>query len=487
MLRRIAALLLACLLCPVVSFGETQITVTPIAQYSATKGLQMQRYANLVALRLEDEFYLMDASGNIVTEQGYYNIATYLSGYTHPYTECTIAPDEPLNRYGILDGTGKLITTDTYGTFFFLSDRWFVAQVLEPASGEQADYVDSRYIRSDIFHEGKLVASFDRAHYGSCAAFGDYLYMSKSSNGTDSTDMVIHASGACTEIEESGYYTYYEYNGWYSSDKGRWHSGSQQLAFVPECTLTKDEVDRWLCYDGNGHFIDLQGNIVASTDLLEGAYRSVVDVFCDKYIQVYHQGQYHLFDMQGNRIAQAANFAGGLDDGPKGEPMSLGYLLCEDAEGNLYYVDANGQNPTGFTCPREEIDYNCTNLSLPFLYSRDPDDDQYVVYTAAAGKLDTIYEGVLKDTASAACRLLGVKKDGKYGVIDLYGNTVIDFIYDDIIISLDGTLVAAKIWDGDHLHVFSAAYTEGPAACRSCGAARPSMDYRFCPLCGTPY
>lgn len=507
--------------------AEVQTSATVVGEYEKWGSTTMLEDFGLVAVRVGKDWGLMNVNGEIATEQSYTSFYVNTDDW---YAQAVVREAEGINVKAILDADGKEISTEYYGWVDGLTDRWALGLVMEDAASEPYDhYVGYRVKQADIYYRDKLLCSLDRAQYkAGFYCYGDYLYL---------PDAVVDCNGVRTEItdEDYAYYRSFEYV-WHSDRQAYWHWGSGQYAFVPGCTLTSDEVESALMYDGRGNIIDLQGNILFNSALLKDSSRKVLPLSQDKYFSmtgnVFGQAaEWYLFDVQGNVIAA------GQDIGDRYDPTSIlasGYQIYVDFDGFLRYSDAQGNAGCEFTLRSTAATEDSVNYNLPFIFYQNTETGKYTVISAAAGKLSVEFDEVMPYDHrgwAAGSRILGVKQNGKVGAIDMYGNTVIPFEYESIMMSEDGTM--AVLDTKDSYVVYRIEYVDGAAAgaaeaerqaeeavadadsdwhcdacdrendmnfcpgcgaarpeemtCEGCGYERPDVGYIFCPNCGQKF
>jgi len=452
-MKKLLSLLLMLTLCAgwlCTATAELETTATKVLTIHPNSSPSMQRTANLAVIRIGESTHFFDIDGQQLTTDGYSGYTYDYHQYSSTYTICGLKTKDPLNNMGVVNKQGVLVTDECYGNVEFFSDKWFAAVVLRDADKGINDYASSyghvQIERVDIFFEGKKITSLKREQFGTATARGDYLYMtphvhSSSNRGSHAvitpTGAYLPASSGVFEYElrfDANYEQYY------------FHTGSQQKAFVPDCTLTTDEVDGCILYDGNGNFIDLQGNLLFSSELVKRRVGSeVLSLYQDRYVLLYTPDDYFMFDITGNLIARSDTFIGtGVSNRAWSAFMATGYQLLVGSNGTLCFVDAQGQLVLDTGVARADA-RACGNI--PFVLVQDASTSKYTVYTPVAGKLATVFNDVNPDGYSAHSRILSMVKGRKFGVIDLYGNTIIDFIYDQLIVSIDGTMVVATRTD----------------------------------------
>lgn len=459
-MKRILATLLAllCAVAPLAAFTEMQAEPTLVFTIDGRNNSLPELYpmANVISVRNDRAYRLLDLNGSPIDMEPVLGFPSS-SSYEEKNSNIAFFAAEGSNGQGIMTSDGRVISVRNYGDVETLSDRWIAGVVLEKVSAEPYDYTGQHRIASvDMYYRDAFVATLTRAEYKSCNIYGDFIYIASPAAILDCTGNKT----ACTSTDSFWYYS--EYNSELDSNSNYiyWHQGSGQQAFTPGCTLTADMVKASVLYDGKGNFIDLQGNVLFSTDLLQNTSRTVLKTHAGKYVIIrsWSDSIYYMFDLQGNVIVSTASLIHEYN------PMALGYQLYTDSDGFLHYVDGNGNQTAEFTLrDTSAVDVGCELYNLPFLYYQNSETGLYNIITAEAGKLNESYDKVVAYSAYAP--LLGVKKGDKVGVIDLQGNTVIDFQYINMKMSNDGRLMLMQKTDSypDLYHVYRIDYTD-PAA-----------------------
>lgn len=476
-IRKLLSLTVAlCLaLLPVSAMAGAELT----GQQSVDSFTSMSNVTNTYYGRGNGGYVLYNAEGQAISA-AYGDISTL---YASPYYQ--VNNGAGLNGLGVIDSTGKEIVPLSYGDIEVYGDHWIMGIVLEPTTAEKGDYHDSKQNQYNIasvdaYFDGVKVGTLTRDEYPqnySASEHGDYLYL-KLKN-----DEALYISPAFekTTFTDEYVYTTLEYDEVYG--KGVFHRPTNQQVFVPGCTLTPDQVDQAVWYNDNGDFIDLQGNVIS-----QGAspYKEYDSVRYDSKeylrVSVYHEGgsKYGLVNAQGEEVL----FPQYDELGGSGEDVyfAVGYQAVLE-NGALKYLDQAG-NVTAATS------YNMDASSYKGFYNNAPmvaieNLGQVIVVTATAGELPQRYEDYR--TCEAYQRVMAVELNGKWGVIDMNGETIVPFeckYSPDI--SHDGTLVVGRTESG---YVrYTIAYTEeAPAepAAEADAPTEPAADDGWvCPTCG---
>ena len=371
-------------------------------------------------------YTMIDNNGNKLTDKDY----IYMSDENEFFE---VATENKLNNFGLIDANGAEVIPMQYGDIKYLSSRWQLGVVLEPATADNYDYKSSLFSSEknyylvtayDVYYCGKLIGSLGRTDYDNAYAYGAYLYIEDKEGNYTFYDCEFNKSD-------------YQSDRYYGSefDSNEWHCGSNQQAFAPGCTLASDEVEQDIIYN-NGQFFDLQGNCIATT---VNSYDTVYD-FKGDYAMVYHDGKFGIINRNGEEVVPC------LYDSIEGSDSYLegGYIgvIKDDKFG---YVDAQGNETTEFKYNRDIVD----GRYGPFATVKNL-DGKIIVISAAIGELPVTYDDVEYVSMDQSGRqICAVENDGKAGVIDLWGNEIIppDGTYNginDIGISNDGTVILAR-------------------------------------------
>lgn len=515
-MKRILATLLAllCAVAPLAAFAEMQAEATLV--YTTT-----DLYDTPTLIPSSDTFIIDPNKKLAVADRnGTVLVDTEFLGITIPATSSGISPyllghvhyHGVANTFALLNDHGQCISGDAlYGSLDILSDKWVVALRYEDVTEEPFDGGMYRIVAADLYYTDNHVATLTRNEYKSgLTAHGDYIYLRNPHE-------VINRNGVRTIVDDpnNNYgLGFSEYDLYYDTDNHRMHWGSGQFAFTGDCTLTPEEVDISILYDGNGNFLDLQGNILFQTDLLANTHLQGLEVFGDRYIIIRNTADslYYMFDLQGTPIiAGSSKISDGFNS--NSGVMASGYQLYADTNGFLHYANGSGHESCTFMLHSNNADSTSMAYNLPFIFYSDAVTGKYTIITAAAGVLPVQYDAIATDhkygAYASGAPLLGVVLNGKTGVIDLYGNTIIDFKYKNIQMNHDGTLVALDSGSMTTTDVYRIDYTdpaaeeaarleaEAEAAAEAaateqanpaiwhCDACNRDNDMNFCPGCGT--
>lgn len=396
-----------------------------------------------------------------------------------------VSVEEGVNVLGAVDASGRLVVPMMYGDIHYVSDRWLVGVVLEPATEEHYDYstygstknffLVSRY---DIYYWGNLVGSMGRTDYKSAYARGSYLFVSNVAGDYTAYNSAFVPSPV--QVTSSR-----EYVEDYRNDTIT-HAGSGMLAFTPGCSLTAFDVEKPVEIV-NKALVDLAGNVLAPAN----TYRTVYSFYGDYAYVRDADGRYGIIDKNGMQALPCV-----LD-------QSLSY------SGNTFAGGYELVVKDGVLCwarPYEGI-VMTSDLSEGISYRR---YGSFVTYQDMAGKtllftplgkLPAVYADVHGTSRSGASLMVVQNNEGACGVIGLAGEEVIpvtsefDSMY-DLDVSYDGTVVLGDLgyrapqryviyniaYDATGLTVAAPAMAEGSWICPACGSVN---DRNFCPECGT--
>ena len=323
---------------------------------------------------------------------------------------------------GMLAGDGRVLIPAKYGDVEYLSDRWAAGIALKPSTAENYDYSSSGSDKSyylidyvDFYYRGELAGSLPRMDWKSATAFGDYLavenqakdffYYNKKMEKQERVETLLKQD---LSFSRSEYFSDYK--------TGVWHNGTNQKAFVPECTLTQDEVDKDLYYR-DGELVDLQGNLVCRPEGCEpaGIYMS------GPLVRVRNSDRkYGFIDLTGKQVVPC--IYDNVENDAKAV-ASLGYAYAERDEKAGFVNVATGEE-IGFEYSTKLCKQYQGYLTITDL------DGSLIVITAASGKLaDRFAEFEAPRSYSCSPNPLAVVQDaaGRIGVLNIRGEWVIPF------------------------------------------------------------
>lgn len=451
--RGIAALLAALVmlaLVPASSLADTVVT----SERNLEREPELNGKTNTCIERRDGLYALYDAAGNQLSES---------YGYMSAKSDglfLVVANEEGVNSAGLLDRHGQPILPMVYGQIEVISERWIMGIVLEATEDDPADYRallgSGMYniATVDVYFDGRKIGSLERSDYArnrNVTAYGSYLTVRKA----DASGYYLNSRFERIDAseEELSYYEYEE-----EHKVGVFHRASGQQAFVSSCTLTPEEVEQSVWYDDNGDFIDLQGNVISRGpyDIKEYDY---VNYYGGGYLRARYNGKCGLVDLAGNEVLPPVYDA--LGGGAEGVYYVSGYQAVLQ-DGRLSYLDRAGNVTASVEYQLNEGDYAGFLYNAPFATVKDA--DQAIVITATAGELPQKYAET--GYPHAGQRVLAVKLDEAWGVIDLQGNTVIPFEFrSQPEISADGTVVVGSLTGGGYkLYTISYAGSAVPMA-----------------------
>lgn len=425
-MKKLVALLLALCLCLGLGASVAEGTLWDVYRLelnpTAKTFIQLADY--------KDDSFVVDVNGNVLSE-GYASISVEKDGYI-------VVDDNGLNVQGFLNGQGQLVMPMQYGDIEWISDRWLAGVVLVEATEEDYDYKsfigDGYYQieRVDMYYCGALVGSLGREDYYYAEAYGDYLLIRNRNN-----DRFFYNKA----LEKSAYEARYsqEYDEDYKTGVIM-HCGSNQQAFVPECTLTADEVQTSIWLDSDGVARDLQGNVLFDLGRTYENYFS----FEGDYARVRLNDLFGLVDKTGREVLPCEYDEIYSSSADNGGYFDTGYQLVSKG-GMVGFVDLQGNALAGFTYS----DSIAKTYYQPFAHLQGL-DGKYIVISPL-GEMTEHYAEVSFDYG---CPVFCAKNDaGAAGVVDMAGNAVVPFdgtfdsVY-DFTISDDGTLICARVEDG---------------------------------------
>ncbi|MBQ4581039.1 MAG: WG repeat-containing protein [Clostridia bacterium] len=453
MKKLLACLLMLCLLLCAAAAAEIQVETVMVDNM-----IFLSRETNCYYQRVDGGYQIFDREGNALSKV-YKGITAKGNGDYYEYYNET----KSLNYIGILNSRGEEITAPMYGVFYSFDDGWGMGYVLQAVSGDSGDFKDSdnkwyNATRCDLFCDGRIIGTLNRDEYlptyteGSA---GNYFYVKESSEKGYFLDKNMNKYVVNGYLSASSEYEY-DYK-----TKSVTHVPTQQKAFCPECTLTAEDVKCPIWYDDNtGNVLDLQGNVIKSGLVFEYSYRH------EGGIRVKRNGSYGIMDFEGNVIAEPiySDVAASYGMFPQG------YQAALTKEGYLHYLDRQGNITAKAEYALTSSDYKGYTNNAVFACVKNM--GKVIVITATSGELAEKYDDY--GTPGTHHPILRVQKNGLWGAIDTYGNTVIPFIHrSSPEISDDGTLVFAQNENREYL-IYCLNYTD--AAVTAQPAEQPAED-----------
>ena len=375
------------------------------------------RFADVLYYRPADSnyYYLIDADGQRITSEPYVSINTSSS---HPFFVVKVASDDGMHCSGLIDIEGKTLIPPQYDDIEVFSERWYAGINLTPSTADEKDYTFTNYSTNektfwridtvDFYYRGALAGTLTRSDYGdsSTVAHGDYICVKNRANENIYYNKYMQRSPVPAEY--SSEFVSVRYNGTYANQ----HQGSGQMAFVPGCTLTADEVDKAYNYD-HGIMYNLDGSIAFAP---KQNYDSIRDYHGD-YAIVSMNSKKGLIDKMGNEIIPLEyDDLGNYED----EYLKYGYISAVK-DGKFGFVDASGRPTTPFTYASDIVNSRGTFASIKNL------DGKYIVISAAVGEFPEHYAEVSFGSSYGSLAFVAQNDYKQYSLIDLYGNTIIPF------------------------------------------------------------
>ncbi len=434
-MKKLLTLVLACVLV---------LSVLPVAQAENSwdlnaRSMEFNKVSGQIGYQAERNGYysLIRADGTVVvgTEKGYIDMSV-LSGY--PFFEVAVASQDGVHCHGIVDEQGKELVPPIYADVEVVSDRWLLGYLLTPSDADTKDYTFSnwdtgekafyRVNQVDFFYNGQKVGSLAREEFARASnGFGAYICVRSMEGKT-----VFYNS----KMEKSPYEAVLSAEYYDNSRRDElkiYHQGSGQLAFVPGCTLTADEVENAFKYV-KGQILDLQGNVVATTR----GYDYVQD-FDGDYARV-KMGKYGLMDVQGREVLPLEyDQLGNMED----ELLKTGYISAVK-DGKFGFLDAQGNVTCEFKYAADAVTNRGTFGTIKDL------DGTIIVLTAGAGELKERFQEVTTPDYQTSRAFIGKTQDGQYTVVDMFGKTLVQpsADYRSMNLSVDATVAVATMGGG---------------------------------------
>lgn len=395
---------------PVLASAEAKLVDTQTFARSITLGRASDTYVTREDWR--DTLRAMDGTA---LSESYADISAQEKGL---YYE--VANENGVNQTGLMDAAGTLLIPMTYSDFTYVGNGWVVAVTLEETTDEKSDYRAMfggghyNVVRGDIYYGAQKMAEMNREETtgASMEVYGAYLFVRLDK----SSGFYLKTDGTRTEFTGDSF-SRGEYEEIYK--QGVYHHPTAQFAFVPECTLTADEVSRSVWYDAKtGNFLDLQGNVL----------REAVQDGKPLYDSVRYYG---------------GDYAGLLFEG--------GYQAALEG-GKLRFLTPDGQVSASVDYELKENDWKGLTNNAPMIYAEM--NGKISVFTATRGELPTQYEEAARGQAGQ--ELLAVKQDGLWGCIGMDGEVVVPFVMKYAPeISFDGRYVVGSTAEGYQLFTIS--------------------------------
>ena len=502
-LRIVALLLAMALLCAVMpaAMADVEVMVLP----EDARGFDLHKSAKTISYykRGSNYYCLMDEFGNeIVSESAGYTSMNSRDNYYKVEVESA----DGVHDTGLIDAkTGRVIVPPKYADVEIISDRWQSGITLTPSNADDKDYTFTNYSTNeklffrvdtvDYYFDGEYAGTLARSdcYGGYDRAFGAYLMVTNTSKVKTFYNKNMQPSPVQSDYSNE-YNTARVTNGTVYT-----HVGSGQTAFVPECTLSMDEVeDPYLLVDTTVY--DLQGNVAFTV----ARPYTTVRAFVNGYAQVRYDGKYGVIDDEGHEVIPPIYDELGYS---YEKPIVYGYASAV-RDGKFGFVDAQGNETCDFVYASNIVRDRATFAEIKNL------DGTIIVLSAAVGELPEHFVEVDFPTSSGCRAFVATNANKEKAIIDIYGNYLLPYTnqYRSIYLSYDGT-VALVYADGIYsilrFEIAEPAQVVGkvdtaPANdgswtcvnghsgntgnfCSECGSPRPEEPAKpaFCPNCGT--
>ena len=487
-IRRMVSLLVVLML---LSMGaQAQTAATVLSSCALPYGsVILNDYNNLLVFKdySTDTYTLLTADGTALTSEPYVDMQSDGAMFV-------VALEEGVNTKGLINGSGNLVMPMQYEEIDVLSERWQLGAVYTESKGLfKSGYQLSYY---DVYYQGKPVGELKGVNFTYADAYGAYLGL------YDGIDRTFYDSNLNRSTYKPSGSTNNEYD---VTQNGTFHLASGQQVGVPECTLTRDDVESDIVVVGDA-IVDLQGNRYGA---LGKEYNSVGN-FQNGYADVRLDGKIGIIDYTGREVVPCE-----YDEIYCSEWFKSGYVIAVK-DGKVGYLNKNGEVTCEFKYSTDEV---INHNWVPMIWKYN-DDETVTVLSAAAGELPGRYEKVELERSDDGCPMFMAQvSEGKVGVFDMYGEEIIpadgtfDNVY-DFQISYDGSVIVAALEFGhevvyrmsDAYGLQSATETEipkAPAAQPEAPAAQPETSAEqpaeagwtcscgsvnsgnFCPECGS--
>ena len=419
-------------------------------------GISLCDYSNNYIARTDGGYALFDPNGNRLSDV----YKSMMPAEDGKYIKVqNVGTAENINCVGLLDAQGKLILPLQYGSIItYYAEDWVFAHALVKTDSDVGEYSDSKgnkYIidYTDVVYDGKGT-TLDRDNFkGSYRVTdrGPSVFVKISDN---EGYWMFYRDGAFQrrDVVSDSYVDTSEYSWGYK--KPVFHNPTEWEAFTAGCALTPDQVEQHVWFDENNQrFLDLQGNVLAENlNLYAARYR-------ENYFEIRDASRnYGVMTFDGKTVIPAKystvahNYNG---------YFRSGYNAVVDESGNLYYYDEAGNITASAEYQMSYSDYKGFNNNAPIVHVKNM--GKYMIITATNGTLPENYEDVV--TCEEMQKVIVVKKNGLWGVIDMAGNTVVPFEYTytpDV--SDDGTVILCQANYNEYV-LYQLSYDEAaPAA-----------------------
>ena len=396
----------------------------------------------------DGEYAIVSCEGE-VSENTFKLIENIAEDYYAVSTETTELTTEPESRnvFGVADVDGDVIVPEEYARIKYLNDRFFMVYTVTETTENKENAIlyltDNAFsldaAEGDILYAGKweiydveedeLVPDVSGNTNVSVSAYENIICVDYDeyykADGTELDDAEVFLNG-CYAIEEDENIIVYDenYEKLFEGDNGLYIYDSTESS--PDYFIADDN-------DSSGEFIiDRKGKKVS-----EEIELNIYDVIFDKYIVVSDDGNYGLYDFDGEEIIACEYKDIEFDD-------QFGIeILALETEDDVTYVYCDGTEIAKADVTED------TYLDGMVFAAPDGDDDVYL--NLSTGELDI--KSVIRMYSINWCVETRKEDDDgtKQGVIDVItGENIIDDKYYDII-ALGDYVVCS---DGDGMYTF---------------------------------
>jgi len=475
--------IVSAILCFCLTFSAVaEMTVREISASDVT----LNKYSGAMAIKEKNSkvYRLFSPDGELLSTNEY--TSAYATDYG--FFKVSARSADGVHDDGLVDSTGKEIIPAVYADINVVSARWQVGLKLSPCDADDKDYTFTdwntnkksfyRIETADFFLDGEKVGSLPRSDYdGYPTAHGAYICVQNRERQRFYYDRTMSAG---RPVDSSS-----EYSTQYKSGKTTYiHNGSGQVAFVPGCTLTPDEVDKSVVYE-KGQALDLQGNVIATA---KQNYDYIYSSDEGVYTRVKIYDKCGVIDREMNEIIppeydDLSYTTATLD--------SFGFISAVQ-DGKFGFVNSKGQVTCPFTYVKDIVSERGTFASVKNL------DGTIIVLSAAVGELPEHYADVDFPNYNGSMSFTATNASGEKGVIGLYGNTLIPFSEDNryvypsvdgqvVVVSAPGSVYKIYRFDASDLVPASAETEVQPEdGTWTCANGHSGNTGKFCTECGAP-
>ena len=470
--QTIIALLLAAVM--LISTPGTVLASEKAAQnYIIIKAdnVTLNRHGNFCIVQLDSgKYVMMDSKGNVISaEYSYMENCSYMENWEIKDEFVLVYADkdkrEGINYHGLLNKDGKEIIPPIYGYIKVVSEKWQIGINLEEVAESQdyfrKDYHTNKYydaVSADIYYEETYIGTLDAEAYVAnflVEAFGDYLRVGGKEKYyhfyNNKLELSPLESWGSRLVDTSGYKDYGDefFLDYFNGERAYYHSGTGQIAYVPECTLTAEEVRQSYLYvesweDNATYVLDLQGKVVATLSTPDGIWLEKIG---DKleYVKKYDRNaeKYGILNFNDEEIFPAI-----YDRISCSEEVVKKYgIFSAELDGKFCYLNAvSGKQVCEAKYPYDYGDYHTYCLAKH--------DGIITVISGLAGELPGEYQKV--DGQYGSYAFIGRDSSNQTTLVDIEGHTLIpydpNYIVEDV--SHDGTVALVKTRTGYRIYSF---------------------------------